>query len=190
MLYEGKMVRLRAIERTDLPSCVKWFADPDVREFIYLDKPKSLAEEEKWYEELLTRTNDRVFAIETLKGKYIGNAGLHKIDQKNRHAEAGIFIGEKSWWGKGCGTDAMKLLLKYAFDDLNLHKVYLLHFEGNSRGHRCYLKVGFTEDGVMKDHVFKGGRYKDQIVMSVINPAETGGRTPQTGRNRNARTQP
>ncbi len=173
MLYEGQKVRLRALERADLPHCVEWFKDPEVREFIFLDKPMSLAEEEKWYEEQLKRTNERVFAIETVRGKYIGNLGLLKIDTKNRHAEIGIFIGDKASWGKGYGTDAIKQGLRYAFEELNLHKVYLTHFANNARGRRCYEKCGFVQEGVLRDHAFKGGRYHDHPIMGVINPVET-----------------
>jgi RimJ/RimL family protein N-acetyltransferase len=173
VLCQGKLVRLRAFERADLKRCVEWFADPEVRENLYLRYPMSMDEEERWYEDYVKKLDDnRIFAIETLKGKHIGNVGLHKMDHLNRHAEIGIFIGDKASWGKGCGTEAMLLLVKFAFDEMNLHKVYLMHFEGNARGHKCYLKAGFAEEGVMRDHVFKGGRFKDQIVMSAINPAE------------------
>jgi len=181
MLYQSEKVRLRAIERADLPQCVEWFKDPEVRENLFLDKPMSLAEEEKWYDEHLKRANDLIFAIETLKGKYIGNVGLHKIDHKNRHAEAGIFIGEKRLWGKGYGTDAMMLILKYAFEDMNLHKVYLTHFGTNERARRSYEKCGFIHEGVLRDHAFKGGKYHDHPIMSVINPAEGRGAAGRMG---------
>ncbi|MFH0816658.1 MAG: GNAT family protein [Methanobacteriota archaeon] len=173
MLCKGGLVRLRTLDRGDLKRCVDWFADPEVRENLYIRYPMSMEEEERWYEGYLKRLEtDRIFAIETSGGKHIGNVALHKIDHLNRHAEIGIFIGDKSSWGKGYGPEAMRLLVKFAFEELNLHKVFLMHFEGNERGHKCYIKAGFVEDGVMRDHVFKGGRYKDQIVMSVINPAE------------------
>jgi RimJ/RimL family protein N-acetyltransferase len=176
MLNEGRLVRLRALERTDLPACVKWFADPEVRANLLVDKPMSLAEEERWFEGLAKRPDDVIFAVETLSGKHIGNVGLHKIDRKNRNAEAGIVIGDKRFWGKGYGTDAMKLLLRYAFEDLNMHKVYLLHFAGNERARRSYEKCGFVKEGVLRDHVYKGGKYHDHPIMSVINPAERGKR--------------
>jgi RimJ/RimL family protein N-acetyltransferase len=176
MLYEGKKVRLRALEREDLKRCVEWFKDPDVRENLFLDRPMSMAEEEKWYEEHLKRENDMIFCIETLKCRHIGNVGIHKIDHKNRHAELGIVIGDKSYWNKGCGTEAIQLALRYAFDDLNMHKVYLTHFGGNERAHRCYEKCGFVQEGILRDHIFKRGKYHDHPVMSVINPRESGAR--------------
>ena len=174
MLYKGEKVRLRALEREDLRQCVEWFRDPEVRENLFLDRPVSMAEEEKWFEEHLKRGNDIIFCIETKQGKYIGNIGIHRIDHKNRHAELGIFIGDKSYWNKGCGTEAIRLALRYAFDDLNMHKVYLTHFEGNERARRCYEKCGFVQEGVLRDHIFKHGRYHDHPMMSVINPRETG----------------
>ena len=84
----------------------------------------------------------------------------------------GIFIGDKACWGKGYGPDAIRQLLRYAFEELNLHKVYLTHFGQNERGRRCYEKCGFVQEGVLRDHAFKGGKYHDHPIMSVINPAE------------------
>jgi RimJ/RimL family protein N-acetyltransferase len=166
-------VRLRALEREDLAKCVEWIADPEVRENLLFRFPMSMAEEEKWFEGYLKRLEtDRIFAIETLKGKYIGNVGIHRIDHLNRHAEVGIFIGEKSFWDKGYGTDALKAALRLAFDELNLHKVYLAHFEDNWRAHKCYKKCGFQVDGVLRDHVFKRGRFHSQTLMCAINPRE------------------
>jgi RimJ/RimL family protein N-acetyltransferase len=169
---EGRLVRLRGFERSDLAACVKWIQDPEVREFLMFRYPMSMAEEERWYDSLLKSGTDRIFAIETLQGRYIGNIGLHRIDLLDRHAELGIFIGDKAHWSKGCGAEAIKLLLEVAFGELNLHKVYLHHQKHNARARKCYEKCGFTEEGVLKDHIYKNGKYIDAPVMGVINPRE------------------
>jgi len=107
----GERVRLRPIERDDLPRFVGWFGDPEVRRHLLVYLPFSLAQEKRWFENLLERLErqeDVVLAIETSGGVHIGNVGLHAIDWKNRNAELGIVIGEQAYWGQGYGTDAIR----------------------------------------------------------------------------------
>jgi len=167
----GEKVRLRPIERDDLPRFVAWFADPEVRRHLLVYLPFSLAQEERWFEDLqgrLERQEMLVLAIETAEGVHIGNLGLHAIDWKNRNAELGILIGEKAYWNQGYGTDAIRTLLGLAFREMNLHRVFLRVDADNARGLRCYEKVGFRRDGTLRDAVFKEGRYLDQHVMSIL----------------------
>ncbi len=170
-MIEGEKVRLRPIEREDLPRFVRWFADPEVRRHLVVYLPFSLAQEERWYEDLqerIRRNESVLLAIETLEGVHIGNVGLHRINWKDRHAELGIVIGEKAYWGKGYGTDAIRTLLRFAFEEMNLHRVYLRVDEDNPRGIRCYEKCGFREEGRLRETVFREGQYHDQVVMSIL----------------------
>jgi diamine N-acetyltransferase len=167
----GEKVRLRPIERDDLPRFVEWFADPEVRRHLLVYLPFSLAQEERWFEDLqgrLERQEALVLAIETAEGVHIGNLGLQAIDWKNRNAELGILIGEKAYWNQGYGTDAIRTLLGLAFREMNLHRVFLRVDADNARGIRCYEKVGFRRDGTLREAVFKEGRYLDQHVMSIL----------------------
>ena len=105
----GKKVRLRPIEREDLPRCGEWFGDPEVRLYLGMTLPFSLAQEERWFEALLERLEKReavVLTMETSDGAHIGNINLFDINWQDRHAELGIAIGEKAYWGQGYGTDA------------------------------------------------------------------------------------
>jgi len=167
----GEKVRLRPIERDDLPRYVEWFADPEVRRHLALYLPFSLAQEERWFENLLERLERRedvVLAIETAEGVHIGNVGLHRIDWRNRNAELGIAIGERSYWNQGYGTDAIRTLLSLAFREMNLHRVFLRVDADNARGIRCYEKAGFRREGVLREAVFKEGAYHDQYIMSIL----------------------
>ena len=167
----GDKVNLRPIEREDLPRYVQWFGDPEVRRHLLLYIPFSLAQEERWYENLLDRLekgSDVLLAIETAEGVHIGNLGLHSIDWKNRNAELGITIGDKEYWGQGYGTAAIRTLLKLAFEEMNLHRVFLRVDKDNERGIRCYEKCGFQRDGILREAVFREGRYHDQLMMSVL----------------------
>jgi len=167
----GERVRLRPIEREDLPRFVEWFSDPEVRRYLSMVLPFSLAQEERWFEALLDRLEERTLValtIETLDGVHIGNIGLHNIDWKDRHAELGIAIGEKEYWGRGYGTDAIHTILRVAFHDMNLHRVFLRVHADNARGIRCYQKVGFQMEGTLRESVFQQGAYHDMLVMGIL----------------------
>jgi len=172
-MLQGEKVRLRPIERDDLPRFVRWFSDPEVRRHLILYMPPSMAQEEQWFERLqqrLARNEDVVLAIETLEGVHIGNIGLHRINWKDRNAELGIVIGEKEYWDQGYGTDAIRTLLRVAFEEMNLHRVSLRVDADNARGIRCYQKCGFQKEGVLREIVFLEGAYRDQWIMSVLRP--------------------
>lgn len=167
----GDRVRLRGIEREDLPTFVRWFNDPEVRQYLLMYEPMSKAKEERWFEEMLERKNDLVFAIEAQIGEqwvHIGNVGLHRIDWKNRTAILGIALGEKAYWGQGFGTDATRTMLRFAFEELNLHRVELEVFDFNPRAMRSYEKAGFRHEGTRRQALFRQGRYHDVHVMSIL----------------------
>jgi diamine N-acetyltransferase len=170
-MIAGKKVRLRPIERDDLPRYVEWFGDPKVRRHLLVWLPFSLAQEERWFENLqgrLERQEDVLLAIDTIDGVHIGNVGLHAIDWKNRSAELGIVIGEKSTWGQGYGTDAVRTMLNLAFREMNLHRVFLRVDADNARGIRCYEKVGFQREGTLREVGFREGEYFDQHIMGIL----------------------
>jgi diamine N-acetyltransferase len=176
MIY-GERVRLRAIEREDIPNFVRWFNDPEVRQKLLMIAPMSTAQEERWFESLRDRENDFIFAVEIQAGEawvHIGNVGLHKIDWRSRTAVFGIVLGEKKYWGQGYGTEATRTMLRFAFRTLNLHRVELEVFEYNPRAIRCYEKAGFQRDGTRRQSHFYDGRYWDEHLMSILQDEFTG----------------
>ena len=169
----GEKIRLRPIERDDLPRFVEWFADPEVRRHLLANMPFSLAEEERWFDKLLDQIERRqtvIFGIETGDGTLIGNVGLMDLDWMARKAELGIVIGEKTEWGHGYGTDAIRTMLRLAFEELNLHRVFLRVDVDNHRGIRCYEKAGFQKEGTLRQVVFREGEHVDQHIMSILQP--------------------
>jgi diamine N-acetyltransferase len=169
----GNKVRLRAIEREDIPNFVRWLNDREVTEFLLQSSPLSKAMEEKWFDSQLSipATTGQVLAIETKVGTdwvHIGNTGLHNADPVTREAEFGIFIGEKSYWNQGLGREAIHLILKHGFEDLNLNRIYLFVFEHNLRGIAAYKAAGFVQEGTLREAIYKNGRYYNVLVMSVL----------------------
>jgi len=167
-MIKGKKIALRALEKDDLRRCWKWVNNPEVTEGMGSSIPKSMHDEERWYEETQKSDKKKIFAIQVNK-KHIENIALDNIDYRNKKASLGIVIGEQNYWSKGYGTDAIKTLLSLAFNELNLHKIYLHVFPSNKRALKCYEKCGFKKEGVLREHVFKGGKYQDLMVMSIIN---------------------
>ena len=169
----GDKIRLRAIEREDIPRFVRWLNDPDVIRFLLVNSPFSKAMEEKWFDrQVETPPNEsQVLAIEILIGEewvHIGNCGLHKVEPINNCAEFGIMIGEKEYWGKGYGRKVAQLCLKHGFEDLNLNRIYLIVFADNVRGIKAYEAVGFKHEGVQRQAIYKNGKYNDVLLMSVL----------------------
>jgi RimJ/RimL family protein N-acetyltransferase len=170
-LIVGEKVQLRAVERDDLPRFVEWFSDSEVRRYLGMYLPFSLAQEERWFEHLLERIEQQkvvMLTIETSDGAHIGNISLFDINWKERHAELGITIGDKDFWGQGYGTDAVRTMLRVAFGDMNLHRVFLRVHADNARGIQCYKNVGFQKEGTLRESVFRGGTYHDMHVMSIL----------------------
>ncbi len=166
-MLQGTLVRLRAPERGDIPTFVRWFNDPEATQFLLRGPPMGMEEEERWYSDLLNEA-DRVFCIETLDGKLIGNIGIMHLDWGNRRAEIGVMIGEKEYWNRGFGTQAISLLLNYMFEELNLERIGLYCDETNLRAQRCYQKCGFIQEGKFRHHRLKGGAFYDDVMMSIL----------------------
>ena len=98
----------------------------------------------------------------------LGMTGLHKIDPRHRHAEFGIMLGDPDRWGQGHGSEATRLMVRYGFETLNLHRIWLHVYEDNARGIRAYEKAGFRKEGVLRQDCFREGRYWDTIVMGLL----------------------
>jgi len=172
-MITGNKVRLRAIEREDIPSFVRWMNDPEVIENLLMNYPLSKAIEEKWFDHQLeiAPTAGQVMGIETLVGSewiLIGTCGLHNVEVVDRSAEFGISIGEKEFWNKGLGREATRLTLKHGFEDLNLNRIYLYVHATNPRAMKVYEAAGFVKEGVLRQGVYKNGSYLDVTIMSIL----------------------
>ncbi|MCO6452397.1 MAG: GNAT family N-acetyltransferase [Caldilineales bacterium] len=166
-MLQGRRVVLRPIERADLATYTPWFNDPEVLEYFGRYWPMTLADEENWYEGQLGDPSRVNFAVEA-DGVHIGGCGFANIDHRNRHAEAGLFIGEKSYWNQGFGQDILRTLVDYGFHYLNFHRIYLRVFADNARGVRAYEKVGFRHEGRFRDAEWRHGRWMDILFMSIL----------------------
>ncbi len=171
MIY-GKRIRLRGIEKEDLPRFVEWLNDPEVTAGLTFIFPVSSREEEAWFSALAERSpEERPFAVERRtknSWRLIGSTELRDFDKIARSAEAGIMLGDKSVWNQGYGTEAMRLLLKHGFETLNLNRIQLRVYEFNHRAIRTYEKIGFVHEGRQRQALYKYGKYHDSLIMSIL----------------------
>jgi RimJ/RimL family protein N-acetyltransferase len=170
-MLTGSFVRLRPLEITDLDRCVAWINDPEVKRYLNARYFMSRLAEEEWLRGQAARPiayDHAVFAIDTLAGRHIGTVGLSDTRPETRQASLGILIGEKDCWDQGYGTDAVRTLLRFAFDEMNLNRVWLHVNEDNARAIACYRKCGFVEEGRLRQDRFSGGVFQDTIVMGVL----------------------
>jgi RimJ/RimL family protein N-acetyltransferase len=165
----GETVYLRPLERADAAMAQGWLLDPEVRRQIRQYNPLTLQSEEEYIAKLGQSPHD-VGLVIVLRGddRPIGLCGLHDLDVKNRSVQLGILLGVKELWGKGHGTEATRLLIRHAFDTLNLNRVWLHVYEDNARGIRAYEKAGFKKEGVLRQDNFRDGKYADTIVMAIL----------------------
>jgi diamine N-acetyltransferase len=178
MMIYGERIRLRAVEKDDLPFFVKWLNDPEVRQGILLYNPISQTEEDGWYERMLTRpVDEHVMAIEIMMPpaeadedlwELIGSLAFDHIDWHVRAAEFGILIGEKTYWNRGYGTEAVRMLAQHGFNTLNLNRIYLHVFEDNPRAIRAYEKAGFILEGRERQAEYRNGKFTDVLRMSLL----------------------
>ncbi len=173
-MIEGKRVRLRSFELSDLDEIMKYWNNMELRNLLgSADRgPACRNDEEDFIRHTWKERKERkafTFAIETIKeGKLIGGTGLFDIDWTSRSAMVGISIYNPKYWGKGYGQESMDLILGFAFRNLNLNRVELNTFDFNKRAQKCYLKVGFKEVGRRRKARFINGQYCDDIIMDVL----------------------
>ena len=169
MKLEGTKVRLRPFSTADLNAIMEWVNDDEVTRTLLIGRyPLSREAEAKWLEaRCATSATEVGFVIETLAGEYLGGINLFRIQEIERIAELGIVIGRKSAWGQGYGTEAMRLLVGYGFEQLNLHMIYLSVMADNPKAAHIYEKVGFVHEGRLRDRVYRGGVYHDLLTMSL-----------------------
>lgn len=164
-------ISIRKITIEDTDNILKWRNHPSVKKNFCLQEDLTKETHLNWFHnKILTGEVEQFIIIEESSNTSVGSTYLRDIDLKNSKAEFGIFIGEESARGKGFGTAATKLILKYGFETLGLHKIYLRVFTNNLSAIKAYEKAGFTYEGTAKDDIrLPNGNYQDITFMSIIN---------------------
>jgi RimJ/RimL family protein N-acetyltransferase len=170
-MLQGDKVLLRALRRSDMELLCQYNNDLEVELAGGGDAPmpqpleRLLAEFDA--EASKGGRDDCTFAIEA-DGKFIGQCGLFRFNSVAQTACLGIAIGDKAYWGRGYGREAVTLLLDYAFRLRNLRRVWLTVNGDNERAIRAYQACGFVVEGRLREHVWSNGRYLDEVTMGVL----------------------
>ncbi len=186
-MLEGRLVRLRPVEPEDSERCYRWFNDQEViGNLIAVRYSISMAHEERFLRErsAMNFANGVFLAIETKDGQHIGTTSLYDVRPEDRKAGLAITIGEKECWSQGFGADAVVTLLRFAFGEMNLHRVWLTTVEYNERAQACYRTCGFREEARLRQDVFRHGRYWDFVEMGILREefeSLHGGASPEGG---------
>jgi RimJ/RimL family protein N-acetyltransferase len=166
---KGKTVHLRILEREDIVQTQKWISDPIIADIMGYLPVFSLLHQNDYYDKIYKSNTTFVFCIiDNASNKHIGNVGIGNIDYISRHGMFNIFIGTESNRQKGSGSEATMLALNFAFNTLNLNKIWL---KSSSRFHQAikmYEKIGFIKEGVLRNHYFTNGNYEDKIIYSIL----------------------
>lgn len=170
---EGQQIYLRPITASDTDLVVGWRNQKDVvRNFIYR-KPLTVQEHRSWLEQKVATGQVHQFIVCMREDDTpIGSVYLQKFEEENRKAESGIFIGNTKIRGKGIGTEAVKLLVKYGFDTLGLHKIVARVLSYNTASIRLHEKAGYVQEAYLRDELFLDGQYEDLIFFGIINPRQ------------------
>jgi len=164
----GDKCYLSPVSMDDVEKYTEWLNDLEIGQFVTLAHIVLDMEKETELLRNLMEGNYIFAIVEKDTNKVIGNCGIHQVSQVHRNASLGIFIGEKTFWNQGIGTEATGLLLDFAFNILNLHNVYLSVMSYNKRAIRCYEKIGFKKVGEHREFIFVSGQYHNVCIYDIL----------------------
>jgi len=164
----GERLYLSPINIEDAKKYTEWVNDLEITINLGIASEIITVEKEKEILEKISKEGYNFAIVELDEDELIGNCGLMDVNMKHRKAELGIFIGNKDYWNKGFGKEAVKLLLDYGFNLLNLHNIYLRVHSFNKRAVKCYKSCGFKEIGRRREAYIVGKEKYDDIYMDIL----------------------
>ena len=169
--FPGYRVQLRPIRLDDVDRMMTWVNDPDVTGNFATMGHITREQEVAYLEHILVSDADRLFAIESADdGTYLGNVGIHKIFWPAKNGRLGLVVGKRDVQGRGLGQEALRLIIAYGFRELGLHKLWVVHYHTNARMRHVVGKLGFVEEGVLRDEYFHEGTWHDMVRHSLLEP--------------------
>jgi len=163
----GKKCYLAPLDVNDAEKYTAWLNDLEVTEYLLVYPHIISIENEKGFLEKLSKEHTYSI-VDNGSNELIGNCGFADIDHINQTGEVGMFIGDKKYWNKGYGTEALSLLLDYGFKALNLHNISLRVYSFNERAIKAYEKIGFKTTGKKREALLRGKKRHDIIFMDIL----------------------
>ncbi|UZJ78630.1 GNAT family N-acetyltransferase [Fictibacillus sp. KU28468] len=177
-MMTGQKVELRPVSLDDFKRTYNWRNDEETARFeagtgFFRLSNVPMEKIEADYEQSIIKLDKREtgeFSIYTLEEapEHIGSIGYRELNMIARRCTVGIGVGHKEYWGRGYGTDAMKIMIGFLFKTMNLERIQLDTWSGNMRAIRSYEKCGFQVEGRLRNHSYINGKYYDTIVMGLL----------------------
>lgn len=168
------MVHLRPAELFDVDAIYQFRQDEEVMFWAaggFGDALSSRCELEDQIEQDSALNSTRMFVIEVeeeAEHRVVGTITFRNFNRVNRRCEVGMLIGDKDYWGRGIGTEAMQQFIRLLFTRYNVNRIDLDTFSDNQRALRCYKKCGFVEEGLRRQSFWTMNGYRDQIMMGLL----------------------
>ncbi len=173
-LFNGKLVRLKAVDPQEMAEAYsRWARDSEYWRLMSSEPAQAMSVKStrEWLERELYKDPPgfTMFAIHTLEeDKLVGEVGFEDGELPDGETFVALGIGDRENWGKGFGTDALRVILRWAFTERNLQRISLTVSEYNARAVRSYLKAGFVEEGRLRSYENRAGRRYDLIYMGIL----------------------
>lgn len=172
-MIQLETLRLRAIEPEDASRYFDWVNDTETNQWRGLYPPTSHEAAQNWISDQMKQSSDKLgLALEIKSGgdnyKHIGFIGLRGVCARSRRGEMWIYLGDKESWSQGIGTQAVRGICQFAFEEMNLYRVWLECDPEHQGGVRCYQKVGFVEEGRLRQAYYRRGKFRDTIMMGLL----------------------
>ena len=163
------LFRLRQLMEKDAPLMLEWMHDDDVTQFLSVDfSTKTLSDAQLFIRESISNTCKEIhMACVNEHDEYLGTVSLKTVDLLNKRAEYAICM-RRCAHGTGAAFYATEVILRIAFEQMGLERVYLYHYSSNRRARRFYQKMGFIIEGVLRHHVFRNGVFEDEIWYGIL----------------------
>lgn len=168
---EGEQIVLRSITLEDVSDTyIGWLNDPEVTRYnSHGDTLYTREAAISYVTKVIGSDEYRVFTIRAKdSGTHIGNIALQQISAKNKNAEYAILLGDREYWGKGVAKEASRLILRYGFEQLDLHRIYCGTSSANEPMQRLALALGFKQEGLRKEAMYKNGAFVDVVEYGLL----------------------
>lgn len=173
-MLTGTLVTLTPLKESDAPQLFDWINDPELVRYNSSYKPVHWNNHLTWFENVIKDNQKVIFGIRAIKEDIlIGVIQLIDINHINRNAELIIRIGHKDFLGRGYGRESLRLMINFAWQDLNLYRIWLRVFGSNIRAITAYKAVEFKEEGCMRQAAFINGAWEDVCIMGILKTENT-----------------
>ena len=170
-ILHGERTYLRSGERSDIPAFVRWFNDRRTTRTLIFLGPMGTVSEEAWFTNMSEHHGrDRWFFVicRLDDDRPVGSIDLHEVDYRNGSASLGIAIGDPADTGHGYGSDALRTLIDFGFDQLRLERIQLEVYDFNDPARRLYERIGFRHEGTARHALFADGAFHDLHQMAIL----------------------